>query len=669
MKLPLLSFFACLLFVSFSHAQDFKYGKVSKEELAETSHPKHEDATAAVLFRSTFTKFLYSQEEGFKVQTDYHERVKIYNQGGYDYANIKVYLYKNGSADERVSSLKGVTYTLVNGKINESKLKSSGVFDEKASKTRNIKKFTMPDIQDGAVIEYRYTITSPFISSIDAFRFQEEIPVNKVEMDFYAPEYLSYRTHGKGSIPLDIKTETRQRKISYRYESTEDGRAIFGERGRADLDLRELGYIVNLENIPPLTEEPYAGNFENFFSALQFELAFTKFPNSPIRNYTTTWEEVSKKIYKSDNFGKELEKTSMYRADLKNILAGLTTPSEKATAIHEFVKERMTWNEYYGVYCDLGVKKAYKDRIGNVADINLILTGMFREAGLQCSPVLISSKSNGIPLFPTLNGYNYVVAGVKIDGRTHLYDAADKNGVVDILKTNLLNWKGRMVKEDGTSRLVDVYPVKSALHNALISVSIDDDLTVQGNAKNRLSGHYARSTRSKYEDVANAEQLKKLDEAFETIDVIDLKFKDMDVFSKPVTMEYNFEIEDGVEEIGGKLYLSPFFHLGQSESVFKSEERSYPIDFIYAYEDRYSVSIQIPEGYVVESIPENLVINLSQGMGAFRYGASEANGKISISMQNAIKTPVIDAGYYKDLQEYFKMIIEKQAEKIVLKKA
>lgn len=669
MTLRILTLFTCITLVSATQAQNFKFGKVSEEEVAQTSHPLHTEASAVVLYRKTFTKFNYSQDEGFKVETEFHERVKIYNKKGYDFANVKVSLYKNGSAAERVSNLKGVTYNLVGGKVNQSKLKSSGIFDERASKTRNIKKFTMPDIQDGAVIEYRYTVTSPFISSIDEFRFQEEIPVNKVEMQFFAPEYLSYRTHGKGAIPLNIKSEKRERKIRYRYEYTADGRAIFGKRGMTELDLTEIGYIINLENVPPLKEEPYAGNFENFFSALKFELAFTKFPNSPVRNYTTTWEEVSKKIYKSDNFGKELEKTNVYKGDLKNVISGLTTPSEKAAAIYTFVKDRMTWNEYYGVYCDLGVKKAYKDGVGNVADINLILTGMFREAGLQCSPVLISSKSNGIPIFPTLNGFNYVVAGVKIDGKTHLFDAADKNGVMDILKTNLLNWKGRMVKKDGSSRLVEVYPRKTALHNALITVKLDDDLTILGNAKNRFSGHYARRVRAKYENVTEDEQLKEMDETHESIDLIDLNFKELNNSSRPVTMEYNFEMESGAEEIGGKLYLSPLFHLEMTENVFKTEERAYPIDFVYAYEDRYSVSIQIPEGYIVESLPENLVINLSQGMGSFKYGASNANGKITISVQNAIKVPVIDASYYKDLQQYFKMILEKETEKIVLKKA
>lgn len=669
MKLRFLFLLTTLSLGLCSNAQNYKFGKVSKEELAQQNHPEFNEAVAAVLYRETFTKFDYMQEEGFIVKTDYYERIKIYSKDGYDYANKSISLYKSGSADERVTGLKAVTYNLVDGKIQETKLRSSGIFDEKASKTRNIKKFTMPDIQDGAIIEYKYTVTSPFISSIDEFRFQEEIPVDKVEMKFYAPEYLSYRTHGKGSLGFDIENSSRERSISYRYTNNETGRAIGGERRTANLNFKEIGYTINLDHVAPLLEEPYAGNYENYFSAIQFELAFTKFPNAPMRNYTTTWEEVSKKIYKSENFGEELNNHKAYAKDIKTLVAGLTTPAEKALTIYDFVKKKMSWNEYLGVYCDLGIKKAYKEGVGNVADINLMLTGMLNEAGLEASPVLISSKANGIPFFPTLNGFNYVVAGVKIDGQLHLLDAADKDGVIDILDERLLNWKGRMVKSDGSSRLVDLFPSRIAMHNALVTLNIDEDLMINGTVQNRYSGHYARDVRSKYNSRPQEEQLKKMDKTYESIDLLDIEFKDMEAYNKPVTAVYHFESEQGVEEIAGKLYISPLLHLGITENIFKSETRTYPIDFIHPYEDRYSVSITIPEGYKVESIPEDIVINLAQGMGSFRFGTMVNGSKVTLSVQNAIRTPVIDASYYKDLQEYFKMIVDKETEKIVLVKA
>ena len=59
------------------------------------------------------------------------------------------------------------------------------------------------------------------------------------------------------------------------------------------------------------------------------------------------------------------------------------------------------------------MRKAYKDKTGNVAEINLMLTAMLRYAGINANPVLVSTRSNGIALFPNRTAFNYVIAAVE----------------------------------------------------------------------------------------------------------------------------------------------------------------------------------------------------------------------------------------------------------------
>ncbi len=328
----------------------------------------------------------------------------------------------------------------------------------------------------------------------------------------------------------------------------------------------------------------------------------------------------------------------------------------------------MNWNDYYGVYTDEGVKNAYKNSVGNVADINLILISMLREAGINSNPVLISTKSNGIPLFPTRVGFNYVVAQVVIGEKSILLDAVDKLGQPNILKPNLLNWNGRVIREDGTSEWVNLYPKNSSRQNTFMVVSIDDDLVVSGNAKNRYTGHYAHSLRSRYGSLSDEDQLRNLQEQYDETDIMNLSFVDLNTDSKNITVNYDFEIEDGVEEIGGKLYISPLVHLATKENVFKSETRVNPVDFMYAQEDRYSISIDIPDGYEVESLPAKASVGLPENMGVFTYNTSVALNKVNVAVHSRINTPIISANYYIALKEYFKVMIEKENEKIVFKK-
>lgn len=649
-------------------AQDYKFGKISKEELGQTEHPTDPDAVASVLYRKMYTNFDYNQDDGFVLQTEVHERIKIYKQEGYEYANFNKSMYVGSDSQEDISGLKGYSYNLVDGKIAESKLQSKSIFKDKVSKTRNTLKFTMPDVTDGTIIEYKYTFRSPYVSRVDEFVFQEEIPVDKVEMVFLAPEYLVYRPYGKGSIPLDIKNEKKDRTIRYRYESASLAQANDVERGIATLDFAENGFLVDLTNVPAVKDEPFSTNQKNYMSGLVFELAYTNYPNSYIKDYATTWDNVASEIYKSEQFGEELKKQKYYRDEIDALLANITSDEEKITTVFEYVKNKMNWNEYYGVYTDEGVKKAFQEGVGNVADINLMLNSMLNYAGIEASPILISTKANGVPLFPTRSGFNYVIAGAKINDKLTLLDAADKEGIINTLKPELLNWKGRMVKSDGTSRLVNLYPKQPAVHNSMVDITITEDLDVEGNSKNRYSSHYAKGQRDKYLNVSDEDQLKRLNSQYESIDIVNHTITDLENMRKPVSLEYSFEAEGAVEEIAGKLYITPLFHLATETNYFKAEKRNSPIDFIFPWSDRYIVNITIPDGYTLESKPENLAINLADNMGSYRYNINQVGNKLTVTLQNTIATPVIAPSNYKDLQAYFKMIVEKETEKVVLKK-
>ena len=59
------------------YAQNYKFGKVSKEELEETFYSQDSSANAVVLYKKRRTYFNYIQNEGFSVITEIHERIKI----------------------------------------------------------------------------------------------------------------------------------------------------------------------------------------------------------------------------------------------------------------------------------------------------------------------------------------------------------------------------------------------------------------------------------------------------------------------------------------------------------------------------------------------------------------------------------------------------------------
>ncbi len=644
-------------------AQDLRYGKVSKEEIEETAHPLEPEADAAILFRDTYVHFDYFRNQGFNIITEVVERVKIYNKDGFDYATKSIGLYKSGSTKEYVNGLKGVTYNLVDGKIEETKLKNDGIFDEERSDYLDVKKFTMPDIKEGSVIEYKYTVTSPFLSNIDEMRLQEEIPINIVNARMYAPEYFGLKRHSKGWRFLNVEETTTQKSISFTYTESRGGNFQNDK-----VTYTENIYKIEEENVPSIKEEAYCGNIDNYLSSIKFELAYTKFPNEPIKPIATSWEDVAKTIYDSDAFGGELHSSRFYSDDIDPYLAKAATPSEKMLMIFEFVKSKMNWNGHYGLYAENGIRRAYKEASGNSGDINLLLVAMLRYAGLEANPVITSTKSNGIPIFPTRNGFNYVLASVDLAGGTALLDATNKLASVNLLEDEIINWSGRIIKEDGSSQVISLSPSKPASHRVMAVVEIGDDLSTKGKLRQRSMGNYAHNERMIYKSKNDDERRMNLEENFQGIEIHDLAFAEMENVYKPVSTEYEFDSMDQLEEIGGKLYFSPMFHLTTSENPFKSEERKYPVDFIYPREQVYSFTVNIPDGYEVESLPENLKIAMIDNAGEFVYQITQSSNTLQLHVKSAINESMFPPDKYVDLKKFYDMMIAKEGEKVVLKK-
>ena len=490
-----------------------------------------------------------------------------------------------------------------------------------------------------------------------------------MRMRFYAPEYYNYRSYGKGWIPYKIQDDSRRGSIRLISRVNTGGSTLVQKETRTqNIEYRDIGYIVEMTDVPSIEEEAFSPDVFNYMSGLQFELISTKFPNGYPKNYSTTWEDVARQIYKANSFGGQLKRTGYYKADLKSLVGDASSEEQKIVKIYSFVKNRMNWNGYSGVYTNKGVEKAYEEKVGSASEINLMLTSMLQFAGVNANPVLISTKSNGIPLFPNLNAYNYVISGVQTANGVILLDAADSYSSINLLGENLLNWEGRLIKKDGSSKTVGLFPNKPAVHQAMIDLEFDEDLYLKGSSRSRYTGHFGRSMRKKTLSLDEQELNEMVAEETANAIVSTIELGNLKNTSKPLSLNYNIEKLEMAETVGDKIYLSPATFLAMEENVFKTESRTFPIDFNYKRQQSFITTIKIPNGYEIESLPEKLAINLSDKMAQYRFEVSALGDQIKMVLSRKVNTHLIPAEKYLDLKSYYKLIVEKETEKIVLKK-
>lgn len=658
-----------LIIFSNSNAQKFDLGKVSLAELQEKEHPKDPSAVAAILFKKGNVTFEYDQNAGFFTVTEVKTRIKIYKKEGYEWANQEINYYADSNINEKVSISDAITYNVVDGKIEKTKLKSDGEFVEKINKYWSRKKITMPNVKEGSVLEFRYTIRSPRYGSLSDWSFQTSIPVNYSEYDTYIPEYFTYNSNQKGFFSPKVIVEKKTNSIMLTSKEREISRGVSHSTYSTDkIDYIETHTAYLAENLPAIKEEAFVNNMDNYTSSVSHELSMTKFPNATLEYYSTDWESVTKTIYEYSDFGPELNKTGYFEDDISKLIAGINTPIEQIATIFNYVKTSVKWNDYTGYSCNDGVKTAYKNKTGNVAEINLMLTAMLRFAGLNANPVLVSTRSNGIAHFPSRNAFNYVIAAVETPEGLILLDATEIYSVPNVLPLRDLNWFGRLIRKDGTSSQVDLMPKTLSKEMVNMNIDLKTDGSVDGKTRIQLTNHQALEFRKSILVLDKDNYIEKLETSNNNIEISDYsRENDLDL-SKPIVEKYSFKDNKSVEIINNKIYISPMLFLGAKENPFKQEVREYPIDFGYPTEEKFNINIKIPEGYVVESMPKGVSLTTGENIGLFKYIIANPEGSVQIVITTDINSAIVSADFYEVLKDFFQQMIDKQNEKIVLKK-
>jgi hypothetical protein len=658
-QLVIVIFFA--VFSSKVHAQEFKLGKVSVVELKEKEHPKDSSAVASILYHRGRTFFNYNKKNGFSVNHEYEFRIKIYKKEGLSWATHMVPYY-TGYEDlrnETVKFLDGVTYNLENGNVIKTRLNNEGVFMKNINEYWGEASITMPNVKVGSVIEFKYVLKSENIVKFPIFNIQYNIPVKYSEYKTEIPEYFIYKP-----ILIGYSNVTSDNKLVTGFQSYED---TYGQS--MSMTYGQINSVYTATDVPAIKEEVYVDNIKNYRSSILNELERTRFPEVPVKDYSVTWEGVVKSIFENKDFGVELRERNYLIQDLKMIMKNEAFEEERVSLIFKFVQNKMNWNRHNGYYVEKGVKQAYIDKTGNVAEINFILIAMLKLAGLNANPVLVSTRENGIPVFPNRTGFNYIICAVDIGGKRVLLDATNKLTTLNILPLNVLNGNGRLIMENGASEEVNLAPEIPSKEVLSLMISLDGLGNVTGKYRGQKTNYKAYDFREKNEQISNESYLEKLENEYGDMQIKDYQIENSNTeLFKPVTETFSFTTNKCCDIIDDKIFLNPTLFFSFKKNPFVQEERQMPVYFGYPTESKYNIDIEIPEGYIVESLPMAMNIATEGGVGTFKYIIASEGNKIQVSIAENISEAIVPADFYDVLKGFFQQIVDKQNEKIVLKK-
>ena len=146
------------------------------------------------------------------------------------------------------------------------------------------------------------------------------------------------------------------------------------------------------------------------------------------------------------------------------------------------------------------------------------------------------------------------------------------------------------------------------------------------------------------------------------------------VFAKQASVEQslglNYEMRQpaATATTAAELYLNPLNYFGEQHNPFQHEQRNYPVDMGMMQQEIVRVTLTLPPGYVAE-LPKSVSLALPNEGGRYVYSAtSPTPGTVQLMSRLTFDKPVYGAEEYENLREFYRRVLAKQSEALVLKK-
>lgn len=675
MKMVFRSLLPALLFIAASSYAQVKcpvdFDKITAADF-ELKNMDVDTSYGAVILADVGKSSFEANKKGFfNIQFKVNRRIKILNPKGFDLATVKISLYKDPSSDreELLESLKASTYNLVNGKVEETKLDKDNVFREVQDKKHVVKKFTMPAVKEGSIIDISYTIYSDFLFNLQPWNFQGSYPRLWSEYNLNLPSFFKYVFLTKGKLKFHVN-ESKEKFQSFIVRIPAQN-AAFQSDDLVSLSSNNSVTRWVMKDVPALKEESFTSTMDNHLASIEFQMSGQQFPGMPLRDIMGSWTSVCMELLNDKEFGAsfKLEEEWVKNA-LKTIGTDNKSELEKTQAIYSYIQKNMVSNGSRGIYTSQSPKETFTSKKGYVPDINLLLTLLLKKAGIEAFPVLLSTRSNGFANaeYPIMGQYNYVICKVEAkDKKSYFLDASKKSLGFNKIPSYCYNGYGAVIDYSFGSEpmFADTLTEKKNTSVMLFVDARSNDKWV-GNLKTYAGYFESLNAREDMLENGQASYKKKIMDAYTgDFSAENLELKDVEDNEKVLSISYSLSVNKPDDNI---IYFNPMIKEGLKENYFKSDDRKYPVELPYKFDEVYSLHLQIPEGYVVDELPKSERVHLNDTDGMFEYIISKSADALILRTFIKINKTIFMNDEYEDLKGFFDYIVKKHKEQIVFKK-
>ncbi len=616
-----------------------EYGTISREEIDLKVCPFDKDADAVVVLHEAFSDY----DTQHRLLTYHHIKLKILTSKGFPSASVIIPFYRQNDF-EAIDQVEGMTFNVTgNAQIEKSKLERKSIFTQNENDRIGKVVFTFPAVQAGSIIEYKYRSTMKHYGGLDEWVFQDRLPVmkSKYTLIILPNTEFAYRVKKSDDFAVEVKKDKS------------DGSIFFG-----------------MENIPGLGEEPYMDSRNDYLQKVTFQLSGYEMGSQSSKKYLTSWEEVTKELLTTKEFGSQMGKNIPGTEDFITRIKAIASPEERMKSVFNFVRSSMVWNGLYSKYSVDGVKDAWQKKTGNSADINLILSNLLKDVSIEAYPMLVSERFHGrVDIsYPFLDQFNSVFVCAKINDRNYYLDATNKTISPHLTPVDILNTTAFVVDRKAGGLI----NITNDTAKFMESVAVDLKLASSG----VLSGEVVVTSHD-YARILKQERFKADKNTFANtyfkieggaVSPSNLELSNVDNELLPLKQHATFSTSLNTTEDFSFLPLNLF--TGFEVNPFLREQRFSNINFGYGRYINLNLFLQLPENYVVDELPKSIKLTNPEKDIIFirQLSFDKESNSVRCMLLFDFKKSLYEADMYPVIKEMYQKIFTYLAEPLVLRK-
>jgi hypothetical protein len=566
---------------------------------------EHPNAGADMLLSYSYVEFF---ENGTSVTRNL-DRIKIFNERGRNFASKSI-SYREGY--QKVKILFANTIK-PDGKVialNKNDILDSSEYAGYEFYTDiKVKKFTMPAVEDGCIIEIAYEIENlkPALSMdyANTFFCQNLFPIEEDILEVVLPvgTELKYKKF-KTDITPQITTLGNKRK--YSFINTKQNEIIPESR---------MPSLLDRDTFPQLS-----------FWTL------------------TSWDKISK--WYIDLIREQMKASDELENFTKQLIENKKTDEDKINAIFNFVSQNV---RYIAVLLGPHTHKPhaafdiFEKRYGDCKDKTVLLLTMLKIAGIKGIPALVPANGKYFDdSIPSLNVFNHIIAVVPLKDKYYWLDATNETASFDsppfVLPTKVF-----LMNEDGSSRFVMTPALndKRDYYHLDIHYNINNEGNADINYTYTFFGKAAESIRYSFK-YSPPEQRKKY---FENrgIELKELSLGSFTDTRTPFTIKLSGIVKNLAQVLDEEtMVLSNILPLDSYRDITAAHDRKYPINIsksVFAIE---SSAYKFPRGYKIKRLPRNYTFEKPFRYRNEKYSFTDSELRVTLEQKNEEQTIPLD---------------------------